>query len=199
VHRSKSAADHVLFYGGGSYDFTVYALSLVGSNAAQNEQTFEVVSDETFTGDAKVTGLHNLSANFAVGAADFLAFAGLGPYYTQRPNNAIGSDATYASSSEPNRGQDTKVNFMPLSRERMGNFVFTGSSPDDFELCVCLNFSFWPERTGGFGQWQYRSGRSLPDKVVAVLDPVPLVQASPGANGGRAVALETDYSFARLV
>ena len=32
------------------------------------------------------------------------------------------------------RGQDTKVNFMPLSRERMGNAVFAGSIHDDFVL-----------------------------------------------------------------
>jgi hypothetical protein len=32
------------------------------------------------------------------------------------------------------RGQDTKVNFMPLSRERTGNVVFAGSIHYDLVL-----------------------------------------------------------------
>ena len=44
----------------------------------------------------------NLSADFAVGAGDFLAFAGLGPYYTyDDAHDAKGSDATYESASMP--------------------------------------------------------------------------------------------------
>ena len=46
--------------------------------------------------------MQNLAANFTVGAGDYLAFAGIGPYYPQQPNDAVGSDATYESSSKPN-------------------------------------------------------------------------------------------------
>lgn len=97
---SAGTVDEVRYYGDGSYDFTVYALSLVGSNPAQKEQTFTVVSEETFTGDATTKGVHNLSADFAVGAGDFLAFAGIGSYLLR--SDAPGSDATYESSSMPN-------------------------------------------------------------------------------------------------
>ena len=104
---SAGTVNEVKFYGGGSYDFTVYALSLVGSNPAQKEQTFTVVGEQTFSGDATVKGVHNLSADFAVGAGDFLAFAGIGPYYLVSSNaversDAAGSDATYESASMPN-------------------------------------------------------------------------------------------------
>ena len=97
---SAGTVNTVKYYGDGSYDFTVYALSLVGSNPAQKEQTFTVVSEQTFTGDATTKGVHNLSADFAVGAGDFLAFAGIGPYLLR--SYAAGSDATYESSSMPN-------------------------------------------------------------------------------------------------
>ena len=97
---SAGTVNTVKYYGDGSYDFTVYALSLVGSNPAQKEQTFTVVSEQTFTGDATVKGVHNLSADIAVGAGDFLAFAGIGPYLLQ--SDARGSDATYGSPSLPN-------------------------------------------------------------------------------------------------
>ena len=102
IFGSAGTVNDVTFYGSGNYDFTVYALALVGSNTSQNELTFNVVGDETFTGDATTKGVQNLSANFAVGAGDYLAFAGTGPYYPQEPNDAVGSDATYESSSEPN-------------------------------------------------------------------------------------------------
>ena len=46
--------------------------------------------------------MQNLATNFTVGAGDYLAFAGIGPYYPQQPNDAVGSDATYESSSKPN-------------------------------------------------------------------------------------------------
>ncbi len=46
-------------------------------------------------------GVHNLSADFAVGAGDFLAFAGIGPYLLR--SEAAGSDATYGSPSRPNK------------------------------------------------------------------------------------------------
>jgi hypothetical protein len=34
-------------------------------------------------------------------AAETLCFAGIGPFYPHTPNDAVGSDATYESSSEP--------------------------------------------------------------------------------------------------
>jgi hypothetical protein len=97
---SAGTVNAVNYYGNGSYDFTVYALSLVGSNPAQKEQTFTVVSEQTFTGDATTKGVHKLSADFAVGAGDFLAFAGIGPYLLR--SEAAGFDATYGSPSLPN-------------------------------------------------------------------------------------------------
>ena len=102
ILSSAGTVNDVTYYGGGKYDFTVYALQLVASNAAQNELTFNVVGDETFTGDVTTKGVQNLAANFAVAAGDYLAFAGIGPYYPQESNDAVGSDAAYESSSEPN-------------------------------------------------------------------------------------------------
>jgi hypothetical protein len=101
IFVSAGTVNDVSFYGGGKYDFTVYSLALDSGNEAKNELTFSVVGDQTFTGDATSRGVQNLAANFSVGAGDYLAFAGLGPWYPQAPNNAVGSDATYESSSEP--------------------------------------------------------------------------------------------------
>ena len=101
IFGAAGTVNDVSFYGGGKYDFTVYSLALDSSNAAKNEQTFTVVGDQTFSSDATTKGIQNLAANFSVGAGDYLAFAGVGPYYPQGANNAVGSDATYASSSEP--------------------------------------------------------------------------------------------------
>ena len=102
IFGSAGTVNDVTFYGGGTYDFTVYALALTGSNPAQNELTFNVVGDQTFASDATTKGVQNLAANFPVRAGDYLAFAGIGPYYPQQPNDAVGSDATYESSSKPN-------------------------------------------------------------------------------------------------
>jgi hypothetical protein len=110
IFTSAGTVNDVSFYGGfsggGKYDFTVYALQLDSSNAAPNEQTFTVVSDETFSGTVPNQGVHTLPTNpgvdFTVGAGDYLAFAGIGPFYPQQPNDAVGSDATYESSSKPN-------------------------------------------------------------------------------------------------
>ena len=101
IFGSAGTVNDVSFYGGGNYDFTVYALALDRSNLAKNEQAFTVVGDETFNGDATTRGVQNLAASFSVGAGDYLAFAGIGPWYPQTPNNAVGSDATYESPSEP--------------------------------------------------------------------------------------------------
>jgi hypothetical protein len=101
IFGSAGTVNDVTFYGGGNYDFTVYALALDSTNMAKNELTFSVVGDQTFFGDATTTGVQNLAASFSVGAGDYLAFSGIGPYYPQAANDAVGSDATYESSSEP--------------------------------------------------------------------------------------------------
>jgi hypothetical protein len=86
----------VKFYGG-NYDFTLYALALVSSGPGANEQTFHVVDSESFSGSAS-PGLQTLAVSgFSVTAGDLLGFAGLGPYYPQAANDALNSDATYAS------------------------------------------------------------------------------------------------------
>jgi hypothetical protein len=92
----------VKFYGG-NYDFTLYALSLVASGPGASEQTFKVVASESFSGSPGSVGVQTLSVSgFSVSAGDLLAFAGIGPYYPQSPNDALNSDATYESSSMPN-------------------------------------------------------------------------------------------------
>jgi hypothetical protein len=92
---------NVQFFGG-NYDFTLYALSLVGPGANPNEQTFKVDAAETFSGSASV-GVQTLSVSgFSVASGELLAFAGIGPYYPQNGNDAVHSDATYESSGLPN-------------------------------------------------------------------------------------------------
>jgi PEP-CTERM motif len=102
IFGSAGTVNDVSFYGGfsggGEYHFTVYALALDSINTAANELTLTVVGDETFSGSVSFQGVHKLSANFSVGAGDYLAFAGIGPFYPQVPNDAVGSDATYESS-----------------------------------------------------------------------------------------------------
>lgn len=89
----------VQFYGG-DYDFTLYALSLVASGPNPNEQTFQVVASQNFSGSASV-GIQTLPVtNFVVAAGDLLAFAGTGPYYPNGvPGDATNSDATYGDAS----------------------------------------------------------------------------------------------------
>jgi len=89
----------VQFYGD-AYGFTLYALSLVDSNPSLNEQTFDVVASETFSGSAP-TGFQTLPVSgFSVTAGDLLAFAGIGPYY-QPPYDTPNSDATYGNAADP--------------------------------------------------------------------------------------------------
>ena len=101
IFNSAGIVKSVTFFGGGKYDFTVYALALVGRNASQNEMTFNVIGAQTFSGEATTTGPQNLPAHFSVETGNYLAFAGVGPFYPQAPNDASGSDAIYASASEP--------------------------------------------------------------------------------------------------
>jgi hypothetical protein len=92
--------EDVSFYGG-NYDFTLYALSLVGAGPNPNEQTFQVVASESFAGSAPV-GIQTLAVSgFSVTAGDMLAFAGVGPYYSQNPDDALNSAATYEDWSNP--------------------------------------------------------------------------------------------------
>jgi len=111
------------FYGD-NYNFTLYALSLVGSNPGANEQTFQVVASETFSGSL-ATGDHTLavSPGFNVTAGDLLAFAGIGPYYPQVPNDAANSDATY---EDPIPGGD----FIATPPGGAGTQFTVGANPD---------------------------------------------------------------------
>jgi hypothetical protein len=101
IFSSSGTVNDITFYGGGQYDLTVYALAPVQGNSAPNELSFKVDSEDTISGDAATPGVQTRSVDFSVSAGDYLAFAGIGPYYPQLPNNVVGSDATYASSSEP--------------------------------------------------------------------------------------------------
>jgi PEP-CTERM motif len=127
------------FTGGGKYDFTVYALALDSSNAAQNEQTFTVVGEQPFSGTVSYQGVHNLAADFSVGAGDYLAFAGIGPFYPQTPNDAVGSDATYESSSKPN----TFTAIPPAAGQ-----TFTVGVHGDANA----NYDYGPDTTGNQGR-----------------------------------------------
>jgi CubicO group peptidase (beta-lactamase class C family) len=89
----------VQFYGQ-NYNFTLYALSLVSSGLHPNEQIFQVVASQNFSGTASSPGLQTLTvSSFTLTQGEFLAFAGVGPWYPQNPNDAPGSDATYENSS----------------------------------------------------------------------------------------------------
>ena len=92
----------VKFYGQ-NYDFTLYALSLVTSGPNTNEQTFQVVAEESFSGTNLTPGIQTLPVSgFTVTAGNLLAFAGIGPYYPQQTSDdATNSDATYEDSSNP--------------------------------------------------------------------------------------------------
>lgn len=90
------------FYGQ-DYDFTLYALRWLGDGTYAGEQKFEVVASEHFTGAAREPGMVSLPvSNFKVQAGDFLAFAGIGPWYPQYvTDDELNSDATYENSSKP--------------------------------------------------------------------------------------------------
>ena len=91
----------VKFYGQ-NYDFTLYALSYVGPGGHTNEQSFRVVSSQHFSGTNAAPGTITLEvSNFRVKDGDFLAFAGIGPFYPQQPNDALNTGATYEDSAQP--------------------------------------------------------------------------------------------------
>jgi hypothetical protein len=90
----------VQFYGGGTYNFTLYALALVSN--ASGQLTFRVDAAQSISGQAATFEPQTVAiSNFAVNAGDLLAFAGIGPYYPQIQNDAAGSDAAYANSVNP--------------------------------------------------------------------------------------------------
>jgi hypothetical protein len=101
VTLPAGSVQDVKFYGG-NYNFTLYALSYAGVGNNANEQKFQVVASENFSGSA-TNGIQSLPVSgFAVNAGDLLAFAGIGPYYTSStPPDATNSDATYEDSSNP--------------------------------------------------------------------------------------------------
>ena len=97
----------VKFYGQ-NYNFTLYALSYLTNGLDTNEQIFQVVASQSFSGTNLAPGIQTLAVtNFPVYAGDLLAFAGTGPYYPQNPNDATNSDATYEDSSNPNSSTAT--------------------------------------------------------------------------------------------
>jgi hypothetical protein len=101
VTLPSGTVQDVQFYGQ-NYNFTLYALALVTNGPSPNEQTFKVVASESFSGSPSSVGCQTVPATrFSVSAGDLLAFAGTGPYYPQSPNDAVNSDATYESSSNP--------------------------------------------------------------------------------------------------
>jgi hypothetical protein len=107
----------VKFYGQ-NYDFTLYALSHVSHCSNTNEQTFRVVAAQHFSGTSLTPGTITLAVtNFCVKAGDFLAFAGIGPYYPQQPNDSPDTDATYEDSSQP-VGYDNDTATPPVLGEK---------------------------------------------------------------------------------
>jgi hypothetical protein len=91
----------VQFYGQ-NYDFTLYALSYVSAGPNPDEQIFQVDAAQSFSGNPSYTGIQTIPVSgFTVNAGDLLAFAGIGPFYPQNPNDALNSDATYEDSTDP--------------------------------------------------------------------------------------------------
>jgi sugar lactone lactonase YvrE len=91
----------VKFYGQ-NYNFTLYALSRVTNGPNAHEQAFRVVASASFSGSALSPGIQTLPvSSFLVNAGDLLAFAGIGPYYSQATNDAVNSDATYEDAAYP--------------------------------------------------------------------------------------------------
>lgn len=107
----------VKFYGQ-TYDFTLYALHRVSAGPNANEQTFKVVAAEHFSGDNANPGAITLAvSNFRVKRGDFLAFAGIGPWYPQQPNDALDTDATYEDAFQPDPINDNDTATPPVSGE----------------------------------------------------------------------------------
>jgi hypothetical protein len=107
----------VKFYGQ-NYDFTLYALSHISECSNTNEEAFRVVAAQHFSGTNLTPGTITLAvSNFCVRAGDFLAFAGIGPWYPQQPNDATNTDATYEDSNQP-VGYDNDTATPPVLGEK---------------------------------------------------------------------------------
>jgi hypothetical protein len=155
---------------GGNYNFTLYALSLVGSGPGANEQTFHVVDSESFSGSAS-PGIQTLAVSgFPVKAGDLLGFAGLGPFYPQNPNDALNSDATYEDSSLPN-------SFVATAPGGPGTKFTVGVNPDpsanyEYVSDVFLNQG----RTYSIGvDVSVRASSSVPDSGSTLLMAAPIM------------------------
>jgi hypothetical protein len=125
----------VKFYGQ-NYNFTLYALSIVANGPNPNEQTFQVVASESFSGSVSILGIQTLPASgFSVNAGDFLAFAGTGPYYPQIPDDAVNSDATYENSLDPDSDTATPPG-------GPGSVLTVGLNPDPSAIYEYISDAF---------------------------------------------------------
>jgi hypothetical protein len=159
----------VKFYGS-SYSFTLYALSLVASGPFPAEQTFRIDASESFSGSASLPSVQTLAVSgFHVSAGDLLAFAGIGPYYTQNPNDALHSDATYQD-----RGRNDFIATPPS-----GPLPFTVGANGD----PTANYNYVPNAFGNQGR-NYGIGvdltPSVPDSgsTLLLLAPIMAVLAA---------------------
>ncbi|MGB7768238.1 MAG: hypothetical protein WBN22_05215 [Verrucomicrobiia bacterium] len=90
------------FYGQGCRsNFTLYALAYVGPGPNLKEQVFRVEASQSFP-DFALANPTNISlqvTNFPVYCGELLAFAGIGPFYSNYTNlDGINNDATYENS-----------------------------------------------------------------------------------------------------
>jgi hypothetical protein len=129
----------VQFYGG-DYNFTVYALSLAGS--AGGILTMKVDAAENFVGSVPVGSHTLLASGFQAASGDFLAFAGIGPYYPQQPNDNPNSDATYASPPSIN---------IAVAPGGAGTTFTVGARPSAADYEYILDGTGNQGRTYGFG------------------------------------------------
>jgi autotransporter-associated beta strand protein len=130
----------VQFYGQ-NYDFTLYALSYIGTGSNANEQTFQVVASEHFAGSAPSPGIQSLPVSgFSVNAGDLLAFAGTGPYYSRGTNDALNSDATYEDSTNAD-------SFTATPPGGPGTVFTVGLNPD-----TNANYEYVPDYLGNQGR-----------------------------------------------
>jgi hypothetical protein len=130
----------VKFYGQ-NYNFTLYALSAVSSGPKANEQTFRVVASQNFSGSAASAGIQTLPiSGFSVRTGDLLAFAGTGPYYSQNPDDALNSDATYEDSANPD-------SFVATPPGGPGSQFVVGPNPD-----TSANYEYVPDVFGNQGR-----------------------------------------------
>jgi hypothetical protein len=97
---SAGTVTQVLFYaaGGASYAFNVYALSVANANE-NGIVPFIVDGAAVVSGNVPANGggLQTVAVSFPAKAGDMLGFAGIGPSYPQAANDAVGSDATFAT------------------------------------------------------------------------------------------------------